>query len=203
MSLFCSPNVKRLLKKKKYEKLIEFVDHKWVNIRKEAIEALGVLSDRRSTEILLKKLLNEHSRDVHDTIATALADINDPAIVSNIQALLLIMKNADEHKFNKEALIKILDMSQDKSAALPLIFLLDDMEYFSIRASKALTKKGTEIIPLLQSFLFAEGEPFYKDSKDGGRPGTHNKKRELALKRPPKCRWTQALNFAPLQDILS
>jgi len=176
MSPFGKPNIKGLLKRRKIDKLLELVEHDYVAVRKEAVDALAQLGDTQATGVLLKRLMKEHTKEIEDSIAAALAKIDDPALIPNVQALLLMMKKKEAHKFQMENLIKVLDASRDKSAAVPLIFLLDDMAYINSRAAEALVKKGAAGIPLLRSFLNSEGEPFFGGEEKNGSSGVQGPK---------------------------
>ena len=82
------PNIEKLKEKKDVESLIKALQYKGdLDVRSEAVEAVGKIGDKRAVEPLIQAL-NDENKYVREGAALALAEIGDKrAVEPLIQAL--------------------------------------------------------------------------------------------------------------------
>ena len=139
MSLFGSPNVDKMLAKKKVIGLIKALDYKKdVGVRQRAAEALGQIDDPRAVAPLIAAL-HDQEQCVRDAALNVLGDMGERAV----KPLIATLKDEDE-TIRKEA-ATALGQIGDERAVEPLIATLkDEDEALLMAAVIALGQIGDE-----------------------------------------------------------
>ena len=151
MPLFGPPDVEKLKAKRDVPGLIRALGYQKDprgDVRKSAIEALGVIGDARAVAPLVV-VLSGQSRSVHQAVIEALAKIGDPRAVEPLIAVFRDDRRYDYREVRKSA-VEGLGQLGDARAVEPLIAALRE-EWVRVAAATALGQLGDAraVAPLL------------------------------------------------------